>query len=110
MLTKRRENLMDRIADLPSEVSADLFYGKIREITKKLESADDLKSELGSQKTKTQSTSIDQSALKTRLERTLKLLDVAPNGNQRAIFSNDIQFAEIHPMKVRLGLYAPTGP
>ena len=110
MLTKRRENLMDRISDLPSEVSADLFYGKIKEITKKLESADALKSEIASQRTKTQSTSIDQGALRTRLERTLKLLDVAPKENQRDIFSNVIQFAEIHPMKVRLGLYAPTGP
>ncbi len=107
-LSDAGKRIARRLADLPQEISADLFYEKIKAINAKLDSAVILKTDLESQKTRTQSDSIDQMALKNRLERALKALESAPKENQRAIFANVIEFAEMHPMKVRLGLYAPT--
>lgn len=51
---------------------------------------------------------IDQDALKAKIERTLKNLEAAPKEKQRPIFTNLVKFIEIHPMKIKIGMYAPT--
>ncbi len=105
---KRRENLMERIADLPPEINADLFFEKIKAVTKKLESADVIKADLMAQKNKATGQVIDREGLRRRLHNSLALLESSPKEKQREIFNNVIQFAEVYPMKMRLGLYAPT--
>jgi site-specific DNA recombinase len=107
-MTKRRENLVERVADLPPDVSADLFYEKIKDVTRKLESANVEKTELLVQKNRATGQLIDKEGLKRRLHGALARLDSIPKEKQREVFNNVIQFAEIHPMKLRLGLYAPT--
>jgi hypothetical protein len=44
---------------VPSEINADLFYEKIKDVTKKIESADALKAELVNKKSKTTGQLID---------------------------------------------------
>jgi hypothetical protein len=51
---------------------------------------------------------IDQDGLKAKIERTLKNLENAPKEKQRSIFTNLVKFIEIHPMKIKIGVYAPT--
>lgn len=50
---------------------------------------------------------IDQEGVKKRVQEAVEALQTAPIGKQRPIFANVIHFAELHPTKVRLGLYAP---
>ncbi len=42
-----------------------------------------------------------------RIRRTIERLDTPPAERQRPIFSNLIKFVEIHPMKIKIGMYAP---
>ena len=51
---------------------------------------------------------IDQDGLKAKIERTLKNLENAPKEKQRPIFTNLVKFIEIHPMKIKIGMYAPS--
>lgn len=51
---------------------------------------------------------IDQDGLKAKIERTLKNLENVPKEKQRPIFTNLVKFIEIHPMKIKIGMYAPT--
>lgn len=109
-LKKRQENLMDRISDLPKEVDAELFYKKLKEISVKLDSADEQKQNLLAQQTKMTGQMIDKDGFTRRLQNSLRKLEVIPKEKQREVFNNVIEFAEVYPMKMRLGLYAPTGP
>jgi hypothetical protein len=51
---------------------------------------------------------IDQDGLKAKIERTLKNLEKAPKEKQRPVFTNLVKFIEIHPMKIKIGMYAPS--
>ncbi len=50
---------------------------------------------------------IDRDGLKDRIKASLAALEIAPVNKQRPIYANVIDFAELHPMKVKLGIYAP---
>lgn len=50
---------------------------------------------------------IDQDGLKAKIERTLRNLENAPKEKQRPIFMNLVKFIETHPMKIKIGMYAP---
>ncbi len=50
---------------------------------------------------------IDEKGLIERIRRTIERLDTATAEKQRPIFSNLIKFVEIHPMKIKIGMYAP---
>lgn len=105
--SKRINNLVQRIAELPSEVPADAFYEQIKQMTAK---SNDLK--LAKEKLKTKEMDIngqdiDQEGLKAKIERTLKNLENAPKEKQRPIFTNLVKFIEIHPMKIKIGMFAP---
>ena len=51
---------------------------------------------------------IDQDCLKAKIERVLKNIEQAPKEKQRPIFTNLVKFIEIHPMKIKICIYAPT--
>ena len=44
--------------------------------------------------------------LKLRVQRAIKRIDEAPKEKQREVFSNLLQFIEIHTTKIKLGVYA----
>ena len=50
---------------------------------------------------------VDRERLLFRIRRTIQNLERTPVEDRRGIYGNLIKFAELHPTKVRLGLYAP---
>ncbi len=106
---KKSQNIIRRIEELPSEVSAELFYKRLTEISGKVKELKNLKMELESQKRKSTFKNVSESSIKSRIEYAIKHLQEAPKEKHREVFDNVIQFAEIHSTKIRLGVYA-SGP
>lgn len=108
LTTKKINNLVQRVAELPSEVPADPFYEQIKQLNQKLTEAKLAKEKLKTKEMDINGQDIDQEGLKAKIERTLKNLDKAPKEKQRPIFTNLVKFIEIHPMKIKIGLHSPT--
>lgn len=107
---KKSQNIVHRIEDLPSEVSAELFYKRLTEITQKLQELKNLKMELESQKRKSSFKNVSESSILARVQYAIRNLSEAPKEKHREVFENVIQFAEIHSTKIRLGVYAAGSP
>jgi site-specific DNA recombinase len=107
---KKSQNIIHRIEDLPSEVSAELFYKRLTEITQKVQELKNLKMELESQKRKSSFKNVSESSILARVQYAIKHLSEAPKEKHREVFENVIQFAEIHSTKIRLGVYAAGSP
>ncbi len=105
---KKISNLVQRVAELPAEVPADPFYEQIKQLNQKLTEAKLTKEKLRTKKMDLNAQDIDQDGLKAKIERTLKNLDQVSKEKQRPIFTNLVKFIEIHPMKIKIGMYAPT--
>lgn len=107
---KRVKNLVQRIADLPPEISADSFYSQMKEWNQKILDLQNAKKELLVQTTQLKNGAIDKMGLIEKLKRTIARLEEVPVEHRRPLYSNIIEFAEIHPTKIRMGLNAPTLP
>ncbi len=106
--SKRINNLVQRIADLPPEVPADAFYKQIKQMTAKMNDLKLAKEKLKTKEMDLYGQDIDQDGLKAKIEHALKNLENVPKEKQRPIFTNLVKFIEIHPMKIKIGMYAPT--
>jgi len=102
----RVENLVLRVSELPPQVSAELFYTKIQNLTEKISENEKKKHTLESAVSKSSQPKITSIQMKERLERTINALGQAPKEKQRGVFENVLQFVELHPTKVRLGVFA----
>lgn len=107
-VTKKISNLVQRVAELPAEVPADPFYEQIKQLNQKLTEAKIAKEKLKTKEMDLNGQDIDQEGLKAKIERTLKNLEQVPKEKQRPIFTNLVKFIEIHPMKIKIGMYAPS--
>ncbi|MFN8792166.1 MAG: recombinase family protein [Bdellovibrionales bacterium] len=107
---RRINNLTARLADLPPEVSADPIYKQIQDFTLKTTELEQLKADLSVQTRSLNTGVIDRSELLFRIKRTINALERVPAEDRRPIYSNLIKFAELHPTKIRLGVYVPTVP
>ena len=107
-LTKKINNLVQRVSELPPEVPAEPFYDQIKQLNQKLTEAKLVKEKLKTKEMDLYGQDIDQDGLKAKIERTLKNLEALPKEKQRPIFTNLVKFIEIHPMKIKIGMYAPT--
>ena len=105
---KRVQNLVARVSELPPEISADGFYQQIKELNQKVNELRIVKAELISKSIKLKGNAIDKMALVEKLKRTIAKLELTPVENRKPLYSNLIEFAEIHPTKIRVGLHAPT--
>lgn len=103
---KRVEILVNRISELPSEVSAAPLLKKLEELQAKIKEEKDLYATLEIEKLKTSTKDLNEAELKLRVQRAIKRLDEAPKEKQREVFSNLLQFIEIHATKIKLGVYA----
>lgn len=106
--TKRIENLTLRLADLPSEIPADPIYKQIQSTSEKLKELSSLKANLDIERSQFTSGSVDKNELLFRIKRVINNLEKAPVEDRRPIYANLIKFAELHPTKIRMGVYAPT--
>jgi hypothetical protein len=105
--SKRITNLVQRVSELPPEVPADAFYGQIKQKSQRLNELKLSKESLKTKEMDLRGQEVDQDGLKAKIENVLKSLDKAPKEKQRPIFTNLVKFIEIHPMKIKIGLYAP---
>jgi site-specific DNA recombinase len=106
--TKKISNLVQRVAELPAEVPADPFYEQIKQLNQKLTEAKYAKEKLKTKEMDLYGQDIDQEGLTAKIERTLKNIEKVPKEKQRTIFTNLVKFIEIHPMKIKIGMFAPT--
>jgi uncharacterized protein YoxC len=104
---RRVENLVARLADLPPEVSAEPVYRQMREFQGKIAEMKTAKATLGAKVSQASAKELDEEALRARLTSAVAQLMAASAGQTRPIISNVLKFAEMHPEKVRLGLWAP---
>lgn len=104
---RRVTNLVARLSDLPPEVSAEPIYVQMKHLNEKIAVLKESQVQLQSETQRVIAGAIDESGLKDRIVAAVEALETAPATKQRAIFNNVIQFAELHPKKVRLGVYAP---
>jgi len=107
-LSKKVNNLIQRIAELPEDLPADQFYEQIKQMNQKLSEMKQAKEKLSTQSYELMKYAIDEEGLKQKIKRTIENLDQASGDRQRPILSNLIKFIEIHPTKIKLGLFAPT--
>jgi hypothetical protein len=106
--SKRISNLVQRIAELPTEVPADAFYEQIKQMTQRMNELKLAKENLKTKEMDLKGQEVDQDGLKAKIEYVLKNLDNAQKEKQRPIFTNLVKFIEIHPTKIKMGIYAPT--
>ncbi|HND84722.1 MAG TPA: recombinase zinc beta ribbon domain-containing protein, partial [Pseudobdellovibrionaceae bacterium] len=104
----RVKNLVMRISDLPPEVSADAFFGQIKELNSKIAALKLSREELLSRSHVLKGQMIDKEALKAKLARAIESLERTPVERRKPIYANLIKFAELHPTKIRMAVYAPT--
>lgn len=107
MNSKRINNLVQRIADLPAEVPADAFYEQIKQMTQKLNDLKLAKENLKTKELDLRSQEIDQEGFTAKIQQVLANLEQAPKELRRPVFTNLVKFIEIHPTKIKMGLYAP---
>ena len=109
-LEKRNENLIERLSELPKEISADGIYKQIQDNTQKVKSLESTLHSLKSEEVKLTTQSVNREALLFKIKRTIQNLEKTEPEQRRGIYANLIKFAELHPTKVRLGVYAPAEP
>lgn len=96
-----------RLSDLPKEVSAEGIYSKIKENQDRIEELKRTLVEVEGQERKLATQTLSREALVLKLKRSIQNLEKTPVEKRRGIYSNIIKFAEIHPLKVKIGIYAP---
>jgi site-specific DNA recombinase len=109
-LEKRNENLIERLSELPKEISADGIYKQIQGNTQKVKSLESTLHSMKSEEVKLTTQSVNREALLFKIKRTIQNLEKTEPEQRRGIYANLIKFAELHPTKVRLGVYAPAEP
>lgn len=104
---RKIKNLIDRIAELPSEISAAPMYERIKELQAKVNEQERAVLLLEKEKGNYSAGDVSTKAMKETILKTIARLEKAPKEEQREIFENVIQFAEFHPQnRIRIGVYA----
>ncbi|MBC7419386.1 MAG: recombinase zinc beta ribbon domain-containing protein [Bdellovibrio sp.] len=105
--SKKVNNLVQRVSELPTDLPADLFYEQIRQGQLKIQELKLSKEKLAKDIYEAMKHEIDEKGFVDRIRRTIERLDTAQAEKQRPIFSNLLKFVEIHPMKIKIGMYVP---
>ena len=106
-ISKKTCNLVGRIADLPPEVSAELFYEQIKSMTVKKDRLTLAKEKIKTQVQDLGGKDIDEKALTERIRSVVSRIEQVPKEAQRPILKELIHNIEIYPTKLRIGLYSP---
>ncbi len=106
-LTRRNENLIERLSELPKGVPAEGIYSQIQTNTVKLSTLNQTLTTLTTGATRALQETPDRDGLRFRIKRAIQNLEKTPLEMRRGIYAKLIQFVELHPEKIRLGLKAP---
>lgn len=107
-ISRKVSNLVQRVADLPSDLSADAFYEQIRALNQRKADLEIAKSRLGGKIIELNRNTIDQAALIRKIASVIQRIKILPIEQQRPIFKEIIHNIEIHPMKLKIEIYSPT--
>lgn len=100
------KNLVDRVSELPSDISAAPMYDRIKDLQKQIENKEKGILRLEKDRGNYSGGNISDVGLQALIEKTIRRLEEAPKEKQREIFENVIQFAELSPGRIRLGVYS----
>jgi site-specific DNA recombinase len=104
---RKSANLIQRVADLPTDISADGFYDQIRQLTQKKDLLQASREKLNLQVRDMALTDVDEDGLAAKIKRAVKQIEDTPPEMQRTVFKDLIRNIEIHPLKLKIELYAP---
>lgn len=104
---KRNKNLIERLSDLPQDIPADGIYAQIKQNKNRIEELERNYAEIQCQERKLSTLSVSREGLVHKVKRAIENLEKTPIEKRRAIYKNLIKFAEVHPLKVKIGIYAP---
>ena len=99
--------MVQRISDLSADLPADLFFEQIKQLILKTQDMKQAKENLAKQTHELMKHELDEKGLVEKILRTIERLDTAPLEKQRPILGNLIKFIEIHPLKIKIGMFAP---
>lgn len=105
--SKRIQNLVSRVAELPADIPADAFYQQIKETNQKIQELKQARQELLSKSITLKGQAIDGEGLVEKIKSTVAKLEETPVEKRKLIYTNLIQFAELHPTKIKVGIIAP---
>ena len=107
VISKKINNLVQRVSELPTDLPADLFFEQIKQLNLKIQDMKKAKENLAKQTHELMKHELDEKGLVEKIRKTIERLDTTPPEKQRPILGNLIKFIEIHPMKIKIGLFAP---
>ena len=107
-VSRKVTNLIQRVSDLPADISADGFYDQIRQMTQKKEQLQLAREKVSSQLRGLAVTEVDQDGLLKKIQQAVERIEQASADQQRPIFKEIVHKIEILPMKLKIELYAPT--
>ena len=99
--------MVQRVSELPTDLPADLFFEQIKQLNLKIQKMKQAKENLAKQTHELMNYELDEKGLVEKIRRTIERLDKAQPEKQRPILGNLIKFIEIHPMKIKIGMFAP---
>lgn len=91
---------------MPSDISAAPMYDRIKDLQKQIEDKEKGILRLEKDRGNYSGGNISDVGLKNVIEKTIQRLEEAPKEKQREIFENVIQFAELSPGRIRIGVYS----
>jgi hypothetical protein len=104
---KRNKNFIERLSDLPQDIPADGIYAQIKDNKNRIDELEKNLAEIQNRERKLSTLSVNREGLMGRVKRSIQNLEMTPIENRRGIYANLIKFAEVHPLKVKIGIYAP---
>ena len=107
-VSRKVTNLIQRVSDLPADISADGFYDQIRQMTQKKEQLQLAREKVGSKLKGLTNAEVDQDGLLKKIQQAVERIEQASVDKQRPIFKEVVHRIEILPMKLKIELYAPT--
>ncbi len=107
-LNTRLENLSQRLSEIPSDISVEPIYQQMRKIKEKREKLLESEFYLNEELLKKNHLKVDKEGFFTKLEKTKQALEKSSKEAQREIYHNVLDFVEVHPQKIRVGLFAPS--
>ena len=109
-LDRKLENLSIRLSEVLHDIPAEPIYEQMRRIKEKREKLMESELFLREELLKRSHLEVDKKRLIENLKTISENLTKSPKERHKEIYTNVIDFIEVHPQKVRLGLYAPAKP
>lgn len=106
--SKRIENLVTRISQLPDEIPADPFFGQIKDLNGRIAELKTVQAGLLSQSKALKLRGISKPGLLEKVQSAIQRIESLAIDRRRPIYTNLIKFVELHPTKIRIGVFAPT--